>query len=415
MATVTAVPSTGRQDVRRTPLNGGSDAPQRLTVTLLAILTGVRIAQLAAWPIAVATGGTAGLRSVAAAWAAYAVPAVVVVVVLVLAWAQRGLTPTLAVVDAGVSVLALLVGGWVTTPGAGTGFSHPTLPVGIGAALGIALAWPLTRALVGHLVLCVAYLGGVHATLALGPIVLSSVLGNLAMLVGVPVVGAIVARTLLDAAARSAAAERALAEAQTRVQADAVREVERSRQYRILHDTVLSTLSALSRGSLDAGDPQVRQRLAADADYLRGLIATTASTAGMRLVGALAAIGREPATSRLRVHTHIADVPDDLPPTVTDAAAEAVREALNNVAKHSGTQSARVTITGPSPVAVAGEPPARLQVTVADRGTGFDVAAVRRGIGLRESITARITESGGAVLIDSEPGQGTTVEMRWPA
>ncbi|MFD1321062.1 sensor histidine kinase [Micromonospora sonneratiae] len=415
MATVTAVPSAGRRVVRRTPLTRGTDAPQRLTVTLLAILTGVRIVQLAAWPIAVTTGGPAGLRSVALAWATYAVPAVVVVVVLVLAWARRGLTPTLAGLDAGVAVLALLVGGWVTTPAAGTGFSHPTLPVGIGAALGIALAWPLSRALVGQLVLCVAYLGGVHATLALGPIVLSSVLGNLAMLVGVPVVGAVVARTLLDASVRSATAEQALAEARTRVQADVVREAERSRQYRILHDTVLSTLSALSRGSLDTEDPLVRQRLAADADYLRGLIATTGSTAGMRLVGALAAIGREPATTGLRVHTHIADVPDDLPSTVTEAAADAVREALNNVARHSGTRSAWVTVTGPSPVAVAGEAPTRLQVTVADRGTGFDVGAVRQGIGLRESITARVTESGGTVLIDSEPGQGTTVEMRWPA
>ena len=91
------------------------------------------------------------------------------------------------------------------------------------------------------------------------------------------------------------------------------------------------------------------------------------------------------------------------------AISAAIREALNNVARHSGTTEAWVTITS-GPV----EQPGSVSVLVTDRGRGFDVAGTRRGIGLSQSITARLAEVGGIASVDSEPGQGTTVELRWP-
>jgi signal transduction histidine kinase len=40
---------------------------------------------------------------------------------------------------------------------------------------------------------------------------------------------------------------------------------------------------------------------------------------------------------------------------------------------------------------------------------------VRFGYGIRNSILARVAEVGGAASIDSHPGQGTRVDLRWPA
>jgi signal transduction histidine kinase len=170
----------------------------------------------------------------------------------------------------------------------------------------------------------------------------------------------------------------------------------------------LSTLSALARGGLDPSDPLVRQRCAADADYLRGLISSGGAAAGNQLQGELAAVGRSQAALGLRVHVHCADVPVDLPDQVVRAIADATREALNNVIKHAGVDQAWVTATSQ-------DGPARgVLVTITDRGHGFDSADRPHGLGLRDSITARLAEVGGSATIDSRPGQGTSVELRWP-
>ena len=110
----------------------------------------------------------------------------------------------------------------------------------------------------------------------------------------------------------------------------------------------------------------------------------------------------------LRIHPHIADVPDVLPAEVVQAVGLCMREALNNVVKHSGTREAWVTIVGPTE---RGD--ADLQVSVTDRGQGFDATTTRPGVGLSQSIMARMSEAGGTAMVDSEPGQGTTVELRW--
>ena len=76
---------------------------------------------------------------------------------------------------------------------------------------------------------------------------------------------------------------------------------------------------------------------------------------------------------------------------------------------NAGTREAWVTIVG------ATEPgDADLVVTVTDRGQGFNQTTTRMGVGLTQSIMARMSEAGGLAMVDSEPGQGTTVEMRWP-
>ena len=53
-------------------------------------------------------------------------------------------------------------------------------------------------------------------------------------------------------------------------------------------------------------------------------------------------------------------------------------------------------------------------VTVLDRGRGFDPAQVSDGVGLRESVVARIRDVHGEATVTSEPGAGTHVEITVP-
>ena len=381
---------------------------------VLAVLTAVRLLQLASWPLAMATAGTTWLARPWLAGVAYGIAAIGTIVTLSRLWLIRRHPPvtwaaSLWWTDAVPAAAGLLLGGLATMPGHGADYNHPTVALAIGTAATLALAFPARQSLSAAGALVVAYLAGIVSTLMVGPVVITAVAANTAALIGVPLGLVVLSGTLRSADRRVAAAETELATARGSLVAADRRESERSRQYRLLHDTVLSTLSALSRGTLQPEQPEVRQRLVTDADYLRGLIATSGSAAGMRLVGDLAALRRDHAAGGLRIHQHLADVPDALPEEVCVAISAAIREALNNVARHSGTTEAWVTITaGPA------EQPGSVSVLVTDRGCGFDVPGTRQGIGLSQSITARLAEVGGIASVDSEPGQGTTVELRWP-
>jgi signal transduction histidine kinase len=87
----------------------------------------------------------------------------------------------------------------------------------------------------------------------------------------------------------------------------------------------------------------------------------------------------------------------------------AMREAIRNAVKHSGCSRIGVWLT-----ALDGE----LRGLVEDDGEGFDVEAVARatpswGVGLR-SMRERAEMLGGTLRLDSEPGEGTRVEIRVP-
>jgi signal transduction histidine kinase len=123
----------------------------------------------------------------------------------------------------------------------------------------------------------------------------AATVGNITSLLGFAVIAGLVSHYLMRQAAASAGAAEELAVARAQSASEESRDRERTRQYRMLHDTVLSTLSALARGGLDPADPLVRQRCAADADYLRGLISSGGVAAGNQLQGELAAVGRSQA------------------------------------------------------------------------------------------------------------------------
>ncbi|GIG56234.1 histidine kinase [Longispora fulva] len=204
---------------------------------------------------------------------------------------------------------------------------------------------------------------------------------------------------LLDAATR-----RALDAEATR-SAERARFAERAAQYRALHDTVLSTLTAIARGGVDVNAGAVRERCAREADYLRRLLVRGAQEDPGGLTEHLERVIRSVECLGLRVVAQYGELPGELPPAVAAALGEAAGEALNNVLRHSGTPEAWVSASGGAGGVV---------VTVTDRGRGF-AADATPGLGLRASVHDRVAEVGGGVRIDSAPGDGTWVELRWPA
>ncbi|MDH6115284.1 signal transduction histidine kinase [Kitasatospora sp. MAP12-15] len=201
-------------------------------------------------------------------------------------------------------------------------------------------------------------------------------------------------RLLEQAGARALAAEALKA-----------RYAERLEHHRALHDTVLATLTAIAGGGVDANGPLVRERCAREAAYLRRLIQRTADEEHHPQVGAaLEEAVRSAESLNLRVTAQYHDLPP-VPAEVAAALGDAVTEALNNVRRHAGTGHAYLTAAGG---------PGRLVVSVVDRGTGFDPARVVPGLGLRCSVQDRLREVGGLATVESSPGEGVCVELRWP-
>jgi signal transduction histidine kinase len=223
---------------------------------------------------------------------------------------------------------------------------------------------------------------------------------------------------------RAAAADAALDEADRAASEQYVilsRNIEQREHERLLHDTVLNTLTALARAGRDdvaeavdrcRQDVALIESVLSDPDELD---ADPGRPDG-DLVSGVQAVAAEMRVRGLRVHIDIdAREAPAVPVPVVTAISNAVREALSNVAAHAGTGEAWVEI---GPAAADGNAAAagRLQVIVRDRGTGFDPARVdQTRLGLRRSIAERMADCSGYASIWSVPGQGTEVYMSWPA
>jgi signal transduction histidine kinase len=246
--------------------------------------------------------------------------------------------------------------------------------------------------------------GGVSRTTTVATILL-------AMVAGVHIYG----RRALSG--RAAEADAALAEADRVASEQYVilsRNIERREHERLLHDTVLNTLTALARagpGDVAGVVSRCRRDVAlieaalSDADDADG--ATGHSRGDM--VGRVRAVAAEMRAHGLAVHVAIDGSPvPGVSASVAAAISNAVREALSNVVAHAGSGEAWVEVSFPAP--------GRLQVTVRDRGAGFDPADVdRTRLGLRRSIAERMADCGGQASIWSAPGQGTVACLSWPA
>ena len=103
------------------------------------------------------------------------------------------------------------------------------------------------------------------------------------------------------------------------------------------------------------------------------------------------------------------NIEDDLPPLPCDIGIRrnlflAVKEALNNILRHSQATAAEMEIHRQRN---------ELLVTIRDNGRGFDPSKGGEGNGLR-NMAMRATEAGGRFRVESRPGEGSTVEFRVP-
>jgi len=232
------------------------------------------------------------------------------------------------------------------------------------------------------------------------------------------------ARWMLERSATTADATLARADRDASQQRVALsRNTERREHERLLHDTVLNTLTALARasGGEAAGLVGRCRRDVALMEYALSDPGDPARVAGRPFGGLL--IGVEAAAIEMRsrgldVHVDVAggpglggapglvSTPPAVPAPVGIAMAYAVREALVNVANHAGTGEAWVEVR---PAGAGG-----LRVTVRDAGAGFDPAAVdQTRLGLRRSIGERLADVGGRASVRSSPGEGTVVRLHW--
>lgn len=180
-----------------------------------------------------------------------------------------------------------------------------------------------------------------------------------------------------------------------------------ARGMRILHDRALQTLEALA-GDARIADAQVRGHIAHDAAWLRSYLERDGTEPAGDLLTALQELAQRKGATGLIVELNVAQLREaavELPAESTSALVDAAHEALTNVSKHAGVTHASVRAR----VAVD-----RVELTVTDRGSGFDPAAPRPGLGISESIVGRLAEIGGTATIDSTPGTGTVVRLTVP-
>jgi signal transduction histidine kinase len=130
------------------------------------------------------------------------------------------------------------------------------------------------------------------------------------------------------------------------------------------------------------------------------------------LVDAMAVLCEETSrTAAIPVSFGARDVPSALPKEISVTLYRIGQEALRNVAKHSGATTASVVLTcigGP-------DKNKKLRLSVIDDGRGFLLKEVRKspGLGLL-SIEERARLANGTLVVYSEPGEGTRIEVELP-
>ncbi|WP_158894844.1 sensor histidine kinase [Amycolatopsis anabasis] len=327
----------------------------------------------------------------------------VVVVVSLNLWSavycvRTALEPTgwVLAADTGVIALVCLTAPWTETPSA---LNNSTGWVLVAASItAVAHQWHSTpvRGLATTAVIIAAYLGGSALaaesswTAAL-PIGLWT-LGEAALSRGLRVVLRSAARAADRGAARG---ERVRREAEIA----AARRADERAHLAAIHDTVAATMLAIGTGMVSGKEPWLAERAAED---LRALAGRPDAPVGE--VDLVELVGRVARRSPLSVEVR-ADGPVPLPAAPAVALCQSVGEALANVVRHAGVESATLRLERVTGGAV---------VEVADQGKGFNpdlVSPHRRGLSL--SIVDRMTKVGGRAAIVAAPGRGTRVRLEW--
>jgi len=194
-------------------------------------------------------------------------------------------------------------------------------------------------------------------------------------------------------------------------------EAQRRQSARLLHDTVLATLTLLAHSGVGVAPAALQQQAADDARLLRQLrlgASPAPQSSGQYnlepveetvLGTTLESVKQRFGRMGLEVSWH-GTGQVLLPSDVLDAFLLALAECLENVRRHSGVTEAHVTIVDDATT---------VRAMITDAGVGFvldDVDSAR--LGFKESVVGRLKEVGGHARLFSAPGSGTTVVLEVP-
>jgi signal transduction histidine kinase len=189
---------------------------------------------------------------------------------------------------------------------------------------------------------------------------------------------------------------------------------------RLLHDTVLATLSVLAHRGKGIAPSELRAACRRDLEILTfgqletGLPAPSRPGGGAVLETGVAAVPlmevarHEAMACGLELRAHVAALEQPglrLDPVVAEALGKALVECLANV-RHAHVPHVHL---------IADVTTDALVLIVVDEGRGFDQARIPKDrLGLRASVQERLAAVGGSATIWTQPGQGTSVMLRVP-
>lgn len=183
------------------------------------------------------------------------------------------------------------------------------------------------------------------------------------------------------------------------------RSAERHRFDALTHDSVMSTLLLAARNGASPELAQSAREALAAVEQAADPVdrsTVTAPEACEHIAGVVMLVD-----PTMRARTVIGDAHTTYPGNAVMTIAAATAEAVRNSRRHAGegaTTSVSVTTS-----------PDELCVDIVDDGAGFDPATVPASrLGIAVSIRGRMRRlSGGDATIDSRPGHGTRVHLRW--
>ena len=187
-------------------------------------------------------------------------------------------------------------------------------------------------------------------------------------------------------------------------------EVERVQVDSIVHDSVLTTFISAARAFTPQAEALAATMAGNAIGYLRDAAAaspddgtTVRFTALAERVTDAAAALSSPFELRIRsVGTR------SLPVQASEAIYSASVQAMVNSLQHAGEGEISRWVS------VRGVAPGGIEIVIGDDGVGFDTSESSERLGVRVSIVERIANAGGRASIQSAPGEGTVVSIRWP-
>lgn len=199
----------------------------------------------------------------------------------------------------------------------------------------------------------------------------------------------------------------AIAKAVEQAQIDAT-ERERQRIDALVHDRVLNTLLIAAK-AVSGTDQTAAARAANEAiTNLESAANEQDSTSNVTILGLYRSLRKAALRASEAIEVEIVSAGlEQLPAEVAQAMTEATLQAIDNALSHAQAGVTRVILghSGASGVLVR----------VVDDGRGFNPERLPKDrLGIRTSIEARMRLAGGVASVISEPGAGTTVELRWP-